>query len=100
MIDTEPFDENIYPHDVSADNTWFTSDGDEINLADMIFETPRGETVSVVAVVSESDKFPVCVFCNKKEEGNTIMLLDNGEYIYMSQCCGRVAFCEDKGEDK
>jgi hypothetical protein len=99
MMDSEEFEEDIHPNDVSADSTWFTHDGEEINLADMIFETPRGEEVGVVAITNKSDKFPVCVFCQEEEETSIIILLENNEYIYMSQCCGRVAFCEDNGED-
>ena len=96
----EPYEGTMNPNDIDGDGDWMTPDGESVNVADVQFETPDGVKAWPVAVTSSSDMFPTCLFCEDDSKDNLVILLDNDEYIYMSKCCGQVAFCKDKGEEQ
>ena len=48
-----------------------------------------------VLVVTEASVFNLeCPACGHDDKGNEIATLDNGQYLYIGNCCGLFTHCE------
>tara|TARA_R100001163_G_scaffold65802_1_gene65021 strand:+ start:1132 stop:1419 length:288 start_codon:yes stop_codon:yes gene_type:complete len=70
-------------------------DVDELFINDEILID--GEYLKFIMQMDASDM--QCPECGQQNKDNKMFQLDNGQYLYIGNCCGRFVLCEVNGED-
>tara|TARA_R110000751_G_scaffold121163_1_gene221749 strand:+ start:547 stop:846 length:300 start_codon:yes stop_codon:yes gene_type:complete len=93
-------DMEMKTNEIDKDGMWTTPEGEEVHITEVQYEVPDGTKAWPLMMVDAKEYGYDCISCEESSDKNYVLILDNGQYLYIANCCGQVVFCEDIGEDK
>tara|TARA_R100000458_G_C8199031_1_gene190155 strand:+ start:200 stop:439 length:240 start_codon:yes stop_codon:yes gene_type:complete len=74
------------------------TDVDDDSLINYVVEI-KGEERIFVAEINAYEKNIKCPKCGDINKSNTVLLMDNDQWLYKGVCCREFVLCEVNGED-